>query len=481
MLGPGAIVASLTIGSGELVFSTRAGALFGYRILGLFALILLLKWALVILSGQLWLRTGQHPFRLWMELPGPRGWLPMVFFALAAGAFPLWVGFHAGTVGGLIAALTQTSDAASGSGAVLWGMIALAGVILLAFTGSYARLEGIQTAIVALMLLCVLAALFFLRPDWSAFIAGFGQFGRLSYPDWARDIPELANRSVWLEAANYAGVLGGGGYDYLAYITWLRNKHGMTLAQAQTQSALGNLVAAEATRLWLRRTLLADATVSFSAVLVFTAVFVACGTLVLGPRQQIPAGTNLLALQAQFVGAVSSALTPLYFIGAFLAIFGTLYGTIEVAPAILRECVAAWASPRLSPEHPRVRRWAVVWCSIGGMAVLVITWLQRVATPSTHPLQLTALLTPANLFTGVMACGIVALLNVAFSWPHPFARSFRRVALLGLNAVGGLLFLALGLKGYWDYGNGLGLLVLAATLAGGILGAHLSARWFRPG
>ena len=38
-LGPGAIVASLTIGTGELIFSSRAGALFGYRTLGLFALV----------------------------------------------------------------------------------------------------------------------------------------------------------------------------------------------------------------------------------------------------------------------------------------------------------------------------------------------------------------------------------------------------------------------------------------------------------
>ena len=44
LFGPGAIIASLTIGAGELIFSARAGALFGYRLLWFFALILLLKW-----------------------------------------------------------------------------------------------------------------------------------------------------------------------------------------------------------------------------------------------------------------------------------------------------------------------------------------------------------------------------------------------------------------------------------------------------
>ena len=41
-------MASLTIGTGELIFSSRGGALFGYRILFLFVVISLLKWGLVI-------------------------------------------------------------------------------------------------------------------------------------------------------------------------------------------------------------------------------------------------------------------------------------------------------------------------------------------------------------------------------------------------------------------------------------------------
>ncbi|MBI4660958.1 MAG: divalent metal cation transporter, partial [Verrucomicrobia bacterium] len=47
IFGPGAVIASLTIGAGELIFSSRGGALFGYRLLWFFALILVFKWALV--------------------------------------------------------------------------------------------------------------------------------------------------------------------------------------------------------------------------------------------------------------------------------------------------------------------------------------------------------------------------------------------------------------------------------------------------
>src|SRR5262245_12054814 len=97
VFGPGVVIASLTIGAGEIIFSSRCGALFGYRLLWFFALILLFKWVLVFSTARHIVLTGGHPFERWMELPGPRGWFPLVLFVLAVISFPIWVCFHAGT------------------------------------------------------------------------------------------------------------------------------------------------------------------------------------------------------------------------------------------------------------------------------------------------------------------------------------------------------------------------------------------------
>ena len=43
LFGPGTVIALLTIGSGELIFSSRGGAIFGYRLLWFFLLILIFK------------------------------------------------------------------------------------------------------------------------------------------------------------------------------------------------------------------------------------------------------------------------------------------------------------------------------------------------------------------------------------------------------------------------------------------------------
>ena len=89
--GPGAIIASLTIGTGELVFSSRAGVLFGYDILWLFLATSVLKWALVFAAGRHMVLSGAHPFQRYTQLPGPRAWFPILMLIIAVATFPVWM------------------------------------------------------------------------------------------------------------------------------------------------------------------------------------------------------------------------------------------------------------------------------------------------------------------------------------------------------------------------------------------------------
>ena len=102
VFGPGAIIASLTIGTGELVFSSRAGALFGFDVLWLFLLTCLAKWALLYGTARHMVVSGIHPFERYAQLPGPRGWLPLTLRLMALVAFPIWTGFVGGVLGTLL-------------------------------------------------------------------------------------------------------------------------------------------------------------------------------------------------------------------------------------------------------------------------------------------------------------------------------------------------------------------------------------------
>ena len=474
IFGPGAVIASLTIGSGELIFSSRGGALFGYRLLWFFLVVLVLKWVLVFVTARHMVLTGAHPFQRWMELPGPRGWFPLVFFLLALVCFPIWVSFHSGTVGTLLTWLTGTERSLRGGAHFVWGTITLGVVLVLVFRGGYATLERLQLVIVLLMLACVGVSLVALKPDWFELWTGFVVPRPLVYPEWAAAVRELADRPVWVETITYVGVIGGSGYDYLAYVSYLRDKGWGQAGRATAAPAELQRMADDPCHLnrrWLRAVAV-DSALSFLAVLIFSGVFVACGAIILGPQHKIPGGGNLLALQAEFVTPVYPWLKYVYFVGAFLTIFGTLYGTIEVAPTVWREISYAFDPDYATRQASRLRLLAVSWAGFGGLAMLVVTFISHLISGAENPPGLIAVLTPANLFTGVLACGVICLLA---AWgDRQFLPSGLRMNwfLSVLNAVAGLTFLALGLKGYWDHSGAKALIILVATLALGWTGAR---------
>jgi hypothetical protein len=191
------------------------------------------------------------------------------------------------------------------------------------------------------------------------------------------------------------------------------------------------------------------------------------------------------------VAVVGPWLKPLYFVGAFLALGGTLYGTIEVAPTVARELVAAvMPVGRKPPEDAVLRRVCVRWCGFGALLILGVTLAWRLAVGSKEALDLVKWITPANLLTGVLACGWISWLNL---WTY--ARAARSeiapcpqrtdapvwggVPRLGwfltiLNAVGGAFFVGVGLKAGWDQ-LGLG---AVAILGGSVVIGGIAAAWW---
>lgn len=480
VFGPGAIIASLTIGTGELIFSSRGGALFGYRILFLFLLIALFKWALVFSTARHMVLTGVHPLRRWMELP-PRGWLPAVFFVFAVVCIPIWVSFHASVLGDLLAGISETKTIWNGATIHLWGTGILAVVVAVALSGGYRGLEKTQLIIVTSMLVAVVASLLLVQPDWLEMIRGAFLPQRLQYPEWLLHDPrpamqEIAKRPVWVETTLYVGVIGGASYDYLAYTSFLRDKGWGLAATSGSESGSTDLTQADlqTLRKWVRAPLI-DCTLSFVIVIVFSAVFVASGKMILGPQHQIPGDSGFLEHQAQFVTHLHSWLYPLYFAGTLLAMLGTLYGTLEVAPTILRETVQAAGFRRLAANASRLRVVAIVWCAGGALLVLAGSFFYQLRFGEDKPPGLTWILEPANLFTGVFSCGLICVLNPWIDRKLP-PQLKTPWALIILNVLGGVGFVALGLKGYWDYGGWQAMGVLMGTVAVGCVVAVLMGR-----
>jgi Mn2+/Fe2+ NRAMP family transporter len=480
VFGPGAIIASLTIGTGELIFSSRGGVIFGYSILMPFLMICVLKWALAYSAARHMVLSGVHPLERWMDLPvGPRGWLTVLFFLLAAAFLPVWVSFHASVLGDFLSGLTGTKGYLNGGTIHLWGVGILLGTFLLALAGGYAALEKTQIGIISAMLAAVIITLVWFGPDWFELLSAFFVPQRIEYPAWLTQaenpaVRQIASRSVWVELSLYIGVIGGAGYDYLAYASYLRDKRWGNAAPPDMHDGHavegthdGDLhkhsLTNQELRQWLRAPLI-DCTLSFLAVLVFSAVFVAAGKLILGPARQVPSEGNFLEFQSQFVTHIHPQLFWLYVAAAFLAMFGTLYGTLEVGPTVIRETMlAARGTHRAFGTEKRLRSLAIGWCTAVALIVLLAGFAYQVTAGKDKPPGLLTILTPVNFFTSVLAPGLICLLNPWMDRRLP-AEHRMPMALAVLNLIGGIAFTLAAIRAYWSFAGWWAIAILLATL-----------------
>ena len=74
--GPGAIIASVTIGSGETVWASRSGAIFGYAMFWAFSLFCITKVVQVYAAARYMTLTGEHPMETLGTTARPKRIIP---------------------------------------------------------------------------------------------------------------------------------------------------------------------------------------------------------------------------------------------------------------------------------------------------------------------------------------------------------------------------------------------------------------------
>ncbi len=462
--GPGAIVASVNIGSGEILFPSRSGAIFGYRVLWVLLLIAVLKWVLVYTSMRHMIVSGGHPCERWTSIPGPRGWLNLFIVAVALVCAPMWLCFLEGILGTICAWMFGVGSH------YLWASIWVVVAMLLLAIGNYQFLERPQMIILGLTVGCIFVAVFYVQPDWWQVMQGLFLPVPLTYPEWLyQELPNMAARSPWLELIVYAAAIGGQSYDYLAYVSFLREKRWGYAASGPANSDELAGVAAQNdhwARKWVRAALI-DTVASFAMVVLVAACFSILGTVLLQPRHLVPDGVNLLNYQATFLTTLSPWLLPMYKISVFFAFFGILYGGPEILYRLFYEYGRTLGKWQVHLQGTKLRWAVIVWVLGGGLLILWLTSL----FPS---IDLLDIVTPAGIYTGVLLCGFYCFANLWVDWKYLPSGLRMSKTLMAANLAAGLLFMALGLKALWDYDQIRGFAILAVLLLGSI---GLASRW----
>lgn len=445
-LGPGAIIASANIGSGEMIFAARGGVLFGYALIWAYVVAAITKAALAYSMNRYAVVTGEHPMTRWATVfPGPRGWFPFVFGMASVLVVPSWVSGLGLAIGDLIGGATI------GNGQ-MWTTVLILASISLAWFGGYRVMEKAQTLIVAFMLLAVAISTAFVGADWLEALAGLIPTIP-AYPEWLQvSNPDISDRSIWLEVATYLGAVGGGTYDYIAYTGMLREKNWGLLGQDKLGRSTGEFIDIQARsrlpisdspeevtkmRAWVRAPR-GDIILNFSAIVLFAAMFMINGAAILRPEHLIPEGEDTLTYQADFLNGALPGLQYLYYVGVFFAFFGSLYAFWEMYSHTVYESLAPVSERVRKAGQRAVRPYMYTYMLV---ASLVLVWSGA---------EFIFIVTPASVLGGLFMCGVFCL---AMVWTeHKVLPKALRLSTAAKWWVilSGLLLAALGIVGIWE-------------------------------
>ncbi len=350
--GPGAIVASMTIGQGQLILGPQIGAWAGFSLL----------WLITINIGSYIIAYVGCRFTMIsgigvMDLFAARtrgGWLNILFLIIMAIFVPIFTA-------SIITTLGQSLAWVIGFGHyLLWGVsfCLLAGALVL--SGRYKLLEISQVLFVAVLGIGAVVSIIAFSPDIANVFPNFLKIGVPpasfpEYPQWVvNDYPGVANTPIPLVMLGYLGTLTFTIITLVGYIGWIKvKKWGIFRGCKDSESFSMNLLnslrkhkkitylstdKAEIKKSRLLLTpLLVDLILAFIIVSIVSSAYMIGGAVHLQPDQRLPEDAKLIQDQVVIFTYLAEWLKPLFQISVVFALFGTVYAGFEAASRMLYE------------------------------------------------------------------------------------------------------------------------------------------------
>jgi manganese transport protein len=310
-IGPGMILASSIVGSGELIATTTLGAQVGYAALWVIILSCLIKPAVQAEIGRYTIATGETGLAGFNRVPGPHWKVNWVVWAWAV--MVLMTLLQVGAMfGGVSQVMNQLIPAVPVN---IWVLGFLGLTLALLLGGGYERIEGLAMLKVGLFtLLTLLSALLLTRMPqyfkWSDVWQG------LSF--------RLPGQGLSTAVAVF-GITGVGAAELFMYPYWCVEKGYARFAGERKNSSEWRQRAAG----WIR-VMQVDIIVSMVIYTIATVAFYLLGAGILHGMGLVPAAKDMIPVLSNIY---TQTLGPwslwIFYIGAI----ATLYGTIFAATA----------------------------------------------------------------------------------------------------------------------------------------------------
>jgi Mn2+/Fe2+ NRAMP family transporter len=335
LIGPSFIWAAEFIGSGEVILSTRVGALLGPTVLWAIVVGVLLKFWIGMAGARYTVCTGEGMIDMISRVPGPRHWGVWITLVAQFAAATISIGSLATAAGIFIHSLLGISPMLSG-----WLVTIFALVVV------WANLFNVLKIIMSFFVLVIVAGVLYVAvkvfPDIGMFFDGF-LFDVPDVPDWALSMTG-AEANPWREILPLMGWAAGGFASQVWYTYWVIGAgYGAAAGRGYGRPADENMLRtmsaslAHKVRGWCH-VVYADASLAMLIGVVVTGGFLLAGAGVLRPHELAPEGTTVATTLATiFSERWGHFGGVLFMVAGACALIGTQIGQLAGWPRLLAD------------------------------------------------------------------------------------------------------------------------------------------------
>ncbi len=336
VIGPGLVWCSEMIGSGEVILSTRVGAILGTTVMWAIVIGILLKCWIGIAGARYTVCTGEGMIDMFDRIPGPRHWVVWVVLVIQLISATVSMGAIASAAGIFLSSLIPAISPN------MAGWIISVFAFLVVWSGKFKILKVIMSFFVLAMVLGVLYVSIKLFPGFSIFIEGF-LFKVPQVPEWAISKAGI-DANPWREILPLMGWAAGGFASQVWYTYWVLGAgYGAAAGRGYGKPAdtafLKNLDQNNAQKIkgWCR-VVLADASVAMIVTVVLTICFLIAGSVVLGSNELAPQGPDVaITLSKTFSSQWGNFGGFVFLLCGTVALVGTLMGQLAGWPRLFAD------------------------------------------------------------------------------------------------------------------------------------------------
>ncbi len=335
VVGPSIVWAAEFIGSGEVILSTRVGAILGPTVLWAIVVGIVLKFWIGMAGARYTVCTGEGMIDMISRVPGPKNWGVWITLVAQSAAATISIGSIAAAAGIFVHSLIGISPLISG-----WFVTIFALVVV--WFNVFNFLKLIMSFFIVIVVVGVLYVSITVFPGIGTILKGF-LFDVPAVPDWALK-SEGIQANPWREILPLLGWAAGGFASQVWYTYWVIGAgYGATAGRGYGKPAdekmlrTMSLATAKKIKGWCH-VVYTDASLAMIIGVVTTVGFLFAGSGVLRPKHLAPEGPEVATTLATVFSSQWGAFGGMLFmIAGACALIATQIGQLAGWPRLLAD------------------------------------------------------------------------------------------------------------------------------------------------